>query len=109
MDVFSQRRPDPSPFSHRAIEPTYDVYGWRVSLDRPVVEFSSLENASRDGFTVTGSGGATVTTDRLFKPRSSYVVTVATCTVVAGDSWVGVNERHVDGEASRIAPSRGRR
>ena len=78
MDVFAQRRPDPSPFSYRAIEPAYDIYGWHVALDRPVVEFSSIENASRDGFTLTGSGNATVITDRLFKPRRSYAVTIDT-------------------------------
>ena len=76
MDVFRQNRPDPSPFSFRAIEPEFDIYRWHVALDRAALEFASIENASAAGFTLTGSGDAVVTTAPLFKPRKRYVVTV---------------------------------
>lgn len=76
MDVFAERRPDPTPFSYRAIESSYDIYGWSVALERPVVEFSSIENASAAGFTLTGSGSATVTTGPMFEPGAPYGATI---------------------------------
>lgn len=72
MEVFAENRPDPSPFSHRAIEPSYSVYGWTVSVDRAALEFSSLDGASRDGFSVSGSGVATVTTAPVLTPGQPY-------------------------------------
>src|SRR4051812_44005580 len=76
MRVFAEHQPDPSPFSYRAAEPTYDVYGWRVSIDRPAMEFSSIDDASSAGFTLSGSGVATVRTAPLYKRGKSYLVTV---------------------------------
>ena len=90
MDVFAERRPDPSPFSYRSIEEIYEVYGWQVALDRPVTEFSSLEGASPDGFTLTGSGTATVTTPATYDPGHPYRIvttgdTGSTETLVTAD------------------------
>jgi hypothetical protein len=45
-----------------------------VSLDRPVLEFSSLTGASKEGFTLSGSGSATVTTPRGF--HGNYAVSL---------------------------------
>jgi hypothetical protein len=38
------------------------------------MEFSRLANAGRGGFSLSGSGSATVTTARLFAPRHAYRV-----------------------------------
>ena len=76
MTVFGERRPDPSPFSYRAIEPAYDIYGWQVEMDRPVTEFSSVEAASAGGFAMIGSGTATVTTAPLYEPGSAHAVAI---------------------------------
>jgi hypothetical protein len=71
-------KPDESSFeTFTAIEPTYDVYGWHVAIDRPALEFSRLEGASRHGFRVAGSGSATVVTASLFRPDATYPVTIA--------------------------------
>jgi S-formylglutathione hydrolase FrmB len=77
MATFAHPPAPPSPFTFTAIEPTYDVYGWHVAIDRPPLEFSRLEGASRHGFTVAGSGSATVVTPSLFRPGATYPVTIA--------------------------------
>lgn len=74
MSTFAQHRPDPSPFSYRSIEQRYSVYGWNVVMHRGVAEFSSLDNAGPSGFTVTGSGSATVTTPGVFTPASVHTI-----------------------------------
>jgi S-formylglutathione hydrolase FrmB len=76
LAAFAEQRPDPSPFSYRSIEPAFDIYDWHVAMHRSALEFASIENASPAGFTLTGSGDATVTTAPLFKPRKRYVVRV---------------------------------
>ena len=67
----------PSPFDFRAVEPTYRVYGWRVQVARPALEFSELRDASRRGFDLLGSGTAKVRTARYFKPHSRVRVTIS--------------------------------
>ena len=76
MAVFAEHRAAPSPFSYRSIEPAYDIYGWSVAFSRPVLEFSALDAASAQGFRLSGSGAATVTTAALFVPGDAYRVTV---------------------------------
>jgi S-formylglutathione hydrolase FrmB len=78
----------PSPFSFTAVEPRYEIYGWSVALDRPVLEFSRLERASAAGFTLAGSGTATVTTPPRYRAGRAYEVTVkgATTRVAADDA-----------------------
>jgi esterase/lipase superfamily enzyme len=66
----------PRPFTFTAVEPRYEVYGWRVAIDRPALEWSSIERAGRRGFTLKGSGTAKVITARLFRARRVYRVTV---------------------------------
>ena len=77
MSAFASRPAPPSSFSFRAIEPSYEVYGWTVRLRRRALEFSRLANASRAGFTLQGSGTATVATGPLYTPGSSHRVTIA--------------------------------
>ena len=76
MAAFAERRPDPAAFSYRSIQDAYDVYDWQVSLDRPVVEFSALDVASPQRFTVSGSGVADVVTPPAFEPGAALLVTV---------------------------------
>ena len=73
MDAFGEHRSDPTAFSYRSIEPAYDVFGWRVALDRPVVEFSELAT-NATGLVLRGSGSATVTTAPAFVPNQPYDV-----------------------------------
>jgi hypothetical protein len=49
------------PYTYRSIAPRYSVFGWRVSLRRGALEFSSLTTFA-NGFALSGSGSATVTT-----------------------------------------------
>jgi S-formylglutathione hydrolase FrmB len=76
----------PSPFTFTAVEPHYEIYGWTVDLARPVLEFSRLEHAGAAGFTLAGSGTATVTTPPRYRAGRAYPVTVkdTTTNVPAG-------------------------
>ncbi len=65
--------PAPPPtVTYRSIDPQYEVFGWRITLDRPVLEFSRLLDARRDGFTLEGSGTAVVRTPGAY-PRNTAV------------------------------------
>ena len=68
MHSFARPPARPAAVTHRAVEPAYEVFGWRVRLQRPALEFSELRDATRNGFTVRGSGTATVTTPRHYRP-----------------------------------------
>ena len=57
--------PHPTAFSYSSIEPAYAIHGWRVEMQRKAVEFSALEVAGPDAFTVFGSGDAVVRTPRI--------------------------------------------
>lgn len=87
MSVFAEHRPDPAAFSYRAIEPSYTIYGWSVTVQRPAAEFSSL-SVGASGFAVTGSGSAVVVTGPRYAPGASYVVSLSG--VGAGASTVSV-------------------
>jgi S-formylglutathione hydrolase FrmB len=62
-------------FTYRAISPRYRIYGWRVAVKRPALEFSTLRSHARNGFSLTGSGTAHVVTARLFPARTRVLVT----------------------------------
>jgi S-formylglutathione hydrolase FrmB len=72
MEVFANPPAPPSPFDFDAIENVYQPYGWRVEMNRAVLEFSRLANAGPDGFSLSGSGHAVVTTAALFSPDATY-------------------------------------
>jgi S-formylglutathione hydrolase FrmB len=74
MNAFAQRRADPSPFSFKTVDSRYRIYGWTVSLDRPAMEFSSIDRATARGFRLSGSGTASVTTAPLYKAGKRYKV-----------------------------------
>jgi S-formylglutathione hydrolase FrmB len=62
--------------TYTSIEPAYSVYGWTVQITRAALEFSTLRSATTTGFSVTGSGSATVTTPPVYRRRSSHWVTI---------------------------------
>jgi hypothetical protein len=82
MRTFAHPPAPPSPFDYRSIEPAYGAYGWHVAINRPALEFSELVGAGKRGFELLGSGSATVTTARLYAPRSKVVARVRTGTGV---------------------------
>ena len=49
-----------------------------MAVKRPALEFSELRGASAKGFTLAGSGSATVRTTRYFKPYSIVRATIGT-------------------------------
>ncbi|MEA2410086.1 MAG: hypothetical protein QOC77_647 [Thermoleophilaceae bacterium] len=86
MKTFAHPPAPPSPFDFRAVEPTYSVYGWRVQVKRPALEFSELRAASRGGFDLFGSGTAKVRTARYFKPHSLVRVKIRTGASAAAET-----------------------
>lgn len=77
MATFEKQAPPPSRITYKSIEPVYSVFGWKVSVKRKVVEFSTLTKAGRKGFSLSGSGSATVTTPPLYRKRQTFLVKVA--------------------------------
>lgn len=70
MGVFKDPPAPPAALFYTSIEPDYEAWGWRVTLDRPALEFSSLVQADAHGFVLSGSGTAVVTTPPLYPPGS---------------------------------------
>lgn len=71
---FAHPRPDPSPFTYTSADPTFSVYGWQVSMHRSAREFSTLEDVTSSGFSLAGSGSATVLTPPSYVPGARYAV-----------------------------------
>jgi S-formylglutathione hydrolase FrmB len=62
MQTFAHPPALPAKLSYKTIEPTYSVWGWHVSIQRPQkLAFSTLRIGSH-GFSLTGHGVATVVT-----------------------------------------------
>jgi S-formylglutathione hydrolase FrmB len=74
---FAHPAASPARVTYTSTERAYRVYGWRVALRRPNVEFSTLRGAGRRGFTLTGSGLATVATPARYRPSGVYRVRVS--------------------------------
>jgi hypothetical protein len=62
MADFTHPPPAPKRITYTAADPVYSVFGWRVAMHRGAAEFSTLAGAGTGGFTLRGSGTATVTT-----------------------------------------------
>jgi S-formylglutathione hydrolase FrmB len=76
MKRFHRGSKPPRRITFKAAEPSYSAYGWSVRIKRPALEFSTLSKATKRGFTLSGSGSATVTTPARYKPRTTYAVRV---------------------------------
>jgi S-formylglutathione hydrolase FrmB len=72
---FAHPAPPPVSFAFNDIDPGYSVYGWSVALRRPALEWSEL-SVRAGGFTLRGSGSATVTTPAEFRPGRHVRITV---------------------------------
>jgi S-formylglutathione hydrolase FrmB len=79
------REQAPTPFRYRSIRPSFEVYGYQVDVERPVLEFLDLVDVTASGFTLRGSGQATVTTAPRYVPRARYLLTGASAGVVRAD------------------------
>jgi len=76
MSDFAHPVPTPRSFSFMSAAGTYSDFGWTVALRRPAAEFSTLTVRNASGFSLAGSGTATVTTARLYRPRRRFSVVV---------------------------------
>ena len=74
MADFAHPAPTPAPFTYTSADDAYSVYGWSVTMHRTAREFSTLENASKSGFALAGSGSANVVTPAGYKRRARYRV-----------------------------------
>jgi hypothetical protein len=77
MKRFHRGSKPPARITFKAAEPRYSAYGWTVKIKRPALEFSELSKATKRGFTLSGSGTATVTTPARYTPRTVYRVRVS--------------------------------
>ena len=75
MADFASPQPLPSAFSYQTVDPSYSLYGWSVQIQRVANEFSTFTVAGKSGFTLSGSGAATVTTPADYARRAPYTVT----------------------------------
>ena len=85
VDEFSRPELKDPAFTYKSIAVDYSVYGWRVVIDRPVVEFSTL-TVTPDGFSLTGTGKAVVTTAARYTPGATYDVAGATPAEAVADA-----------------------
>jgi S-formylglutathione hydrolase FrmB len=76
MTNFAHPLPTPSAVTYMSADPVYAVFGWRVTTHRKVREFSNLKGASGAGFTLQGSGSATVLTPGRYRRLTKYRVGV---------------------------------
>jgi S-formylglutathione hydrolase FrmB len=77
MSDFAHPSLAPNPVTYTTDAATYSVFGWQVALQRTATEFSTLADASAAGFTLNGSGSATVQTPAQYARGGRYSVTVA--------------------------------
>lgn len=101
LALAQQPEPDPRGFSFRSIDASFTVYGWGVSIQRDVLEFARLGEVSEQGFTLSGSGIATVKTAGWFAPGKAYRVQVGEAVSMLNSDAAGRLEILVD-----LGPSR---
>jgi hypothetical protein len=77
MADFAHPVRNPSPFTYTSADDQYSVYRWSVSMHRKAREFSTLKNASRWSFTLSGSGSATVLTPPVYQRGARYNVALS--------------------------------
>ena len=79
MQTFASPAAAPDVVSYQSIDKTWTQWGWTVAIDRSAAQqFSSLTGAGVSGFTLQGSGTATVTTPPLYPPGSVHAVSMST-------------------------------
>jgi S-formylglutathione hydrolase FrmB len=73
---FTDPAPAPSTVQYASTDAQWQQWGWRLNVRREAAEFSVLRDACRTGFTLIGSGAATVTTPAHYRPGSRHTVTI---------------------------------
>jgi S-formylglutathione hydrolase FrmB len=76
MNDFAHPVTVPKSFSYMSASPEYSMFGWIVSVHRLAAEFSTLQTTGVKGFTLQGSGSATVLTPASFDRAATYLVTI---------------------------------
>jgi S-formylglutathione hydrolase FrmB len=91
MRNFAHPAPPPAAITYTSADDRYSLFGWSVTTHRTAREFSTLERATSHGFTLAGSGSASVLTPPIYKRGARFRVTRAgdngspdTLTLVAG-------------------------
>jgi hypothetical protein len=78
MATFASPPAPPAATSYQSIDKTWSQWGWSVSVQRSAAQqFSSLTNAGKGGFTLSGTGTATVVTPALYAPNAIKTVTTS--------------------------------
>jgi S-formylglutathione hydrolase FrmB len=75
MSRFADPPGRPKAVGYKTVEDPWRQWGWRVSLERPAAAFSALDDGTRNGFTLTGTGQATVLTPAAYVPGTRLTVT----------------------------------
>lgn len=73
---FADERSHPT-FMFQSELARYDRFGWQVKLTRTAAEFSTLVDAGVDGFSLSGSGSAAVTTAPMYVAGALCRVTIS--------------------------------
>ena len=81
MDAFAHPQPAPTQFTYTSADDTYGVYGWQVTTHRDAREFSTLNTDGLGGFSLSGSGSATVVTPPVYVAGRTYDVRMSGDTV----------------------------
>jgi S-formylglutathione hydrolase FrmB len=76
MDGFAHPPPPPAQITYTSAAAQYTEFGWQVAINRPAEEFSTLENADSEGFSLAGSGSGVVTTPPYYRPGARLLVTM---------------------------------
>jgi hypothetical protein len=95
MNDFAHPPAPPSRVTYTIADQHYSIYSWDVTMHRPAMEFSALENADAGGFALAGSGSSSVTTPASYRPGAPYAV------MLHGDALGPTT-------VTRLADSRGR-
>ena len=64
----------PTQFTYTSADDTYAVYDWQVGTHRTAREFSTLTTDGNGGFSLSGSGSASVATPAVYRPGRTYSV-----------------------------------
>lgn len=76
MADFADPPPAPTAVTYTSADPSYSIYGWTIAVHREVAEFSTLRAAEANGFTMQGSGAASVVTPTFYQPGRRYRVVI---------------------------------
>lgn len=78
MSAFSSPSSVPASVAYQSVERDWSQWGWTVSMSRPAnQEFTWLTDADASGFSLSGTGTATVTTPASYVAGSVHTVTMS--------------------------------